>query len=314
MNKLAFGSNVAATDPIGPIGEVIKIIVNGSQPQELALARVCHTRAPGHAVTLAREAALDGVERVIVVGGDGTINEVVRGLMSVDRGLRPALGIVAHGTSNDFANSAGISMDVGLALREAMTGTPRSIDVGRLTRRADSHWFLNLATGGVLRGPRSGARTQLVGGLVYTVAGILGLPAMQSATLKVRGESFEWFGAIYAIAIGNGRSAGGGFGLCPDASVVDGELDVTIIPATLGFADVLELIDDRGVAGISAIPRFRSPWIEFEADTHLHLNIDGEPRSISGGRFEVVSRGLEVVLPSSSPLLRSCDRISPWPR
>jgi diacylglycerol kinase family enzyme len=79
------------------------------------------TTGPGHASELAQEAAAAGVGRVIAVGGDGTINEIVSGLMSVAADHRPALGVVPRGTANDFASSAGLALELGPALVQAFT-------------------------------------------------------------------------------------------------------------------------------------------------------------------------------------------------
>lgn len=266
------------------------------------------TTGPGHASELAQKAAAAGVGRVIAVGGDGTINEIVSGLMSVAADHRPALGVVPRGTANDFASSAGLALELGPALVQAFTLPVHAIDIGRFC----GEWFVNVVSGGVFSEATaavSDGLKQLMGGLAYAVAGILGLPAMRPIELQIRGETFEWAGPCYALGVGNARTAGGGFALCPGASINDGLLNLTVIPVGLGVADVAQLIDERGVAAIAAIPQFCSPWIEFATDAPLHVNLDGEPRCFSGGRVDLVARALQIVLPSNSPLL-GCGSIN----
>ncbi len=87
---------------------------------------------PTHATELARQAALDGYELVIAAGGDGTVHEVINGLMQAPAERRPRLGVIPMGSGNDFAHSIGMTIDPPRALRQIFTGTPQRIDIGRL--------------------------------------------------------------------------------------------------------------------------------------------------------------------------------------
>jgi YegS/Rv2252/BmrU family lipid kinase len=257
--------------------------------------------------TLARAVASGRGARVIVVGDDAAVNQAVGGLMSVDFARRPTLGIVPFGSLTETARDAGISHDVEQALIDAVVTPPRFVDVGRWGAR----WFLDLICGGALSETTTttAESAQIMGGLAYAVAGVMGLPAMRPVDLAIRGESFEWSGTAYAVAIGNTRTIGGGFGLCPDASMVDGELDVTVVPASLDLTDILQLIDEHGVAGVAAVRRFRSPWVELRARSRIHLDIDNELRSCCRARFDLARGGLGVVLPPSTPLLEVATRL-----
>ncbi len=317
MNELSSGPRVANT---ATQSGAVHVIVDGKHANTPALVkslaalrsrlsrRLYVQPSNRHIHALAREAAVARAERVIVVGDDGAVNQAVCGLMSVELARRPPLAIVPIGEPTEIARSAGMgsNFDAGRprldgALFEASIGIPAPVDVGRW----GSRWFLNLACGGALSDAPLGAAglSEIMGGLAYAVAGVMGLPAMRPVELAVRGESFTWSGSAYVLAIGNTRTIGGGFGLCPDASIADGELDVTIIPASLDLTDVLELIDDRGVAGVPAISRFRSPWVELRAGARVHLDVDGELRSCSRARFDLTRAALEFVLPPCSPLL-----------
>ena len=88
---------------------------------------------PTHATELARQAALDGYDMVIAMGGDGTVHEVVNGLMQVPAEQRPILGVVPGGSGNDFAHAIGIPLEADRALQHALMGSPSAVDVGLLT-------------------------------------------------------------------------------------------------------------------------------------------------------------------------------------
>src|SRR5512136_3346395 len=81
------------------------------------------TDYPGHAIELTRQAAKEGYDLVVVLGGDGTVHEVINGLMQVPKEIRPALGIVPLGSGNDFAHILGIPAESGPALLSAVNGT-----------------------------------------------------------------------------------------------------------------------------------------------------------------------------------------------
>src|SRR3546814_3665789 len=98
----------------------------------------------------------------------------------------------------------------------------------------------------------------------------------------MRGPDFAWEGNFIALGVGNGRQAGGGQALCPDALVDDGLLDVTVVPELSGevggtLATLLK--EGREAALDQAAVRARLPWLEIEAEAPLVLNLDGEPRS-----------------------------------
>ena len=87
---------------------------------------------PTHAVEMARQAALDGYELIISAGGDGTIHEIINGLMQVPAEQRPYLGIVPLGSGNDFAYAVGMKKNPAYALRQIFSGTVKAVDVGRM--------------------------------------------------------------------------------------------------------------------------------------------------------------------------------------
>src|SRR3546814_6724456 len=105
-------------------------------------------------------------------------------------------------------------------------------------------------------------------------------------------------GCVRSLAIGNGRQAGGGIPLCPDALIDDGLLDLLIVPK-------IDLTAGREPMTVRA----RSPWIEFEADEDVSISIDGEPDQVRGFRAECRSRALPVHL-GHDLLLRSEEHTS----
>lgn len=103
---------------------------------------------------------------------------------------------------------------------------------------------------------------------------------MHSACGRFGGPGFAWEGDFLALGIGNGRQAGGGHVLCPQAQVDDGLLDVCIVPASQDVVGTLGTLLSGGILGLEAVSvSARLPWLEVEAPEGLDINLDGEPLS-----------------------------------
>jgi len=267
------------------------------------------TETEGDARRFAREAAAGSASRVVVFGGDGTLNAVVSGLASSD-GHAPfagELGIVPTGTANDFATCAGIDGDSPSDIVAAMSRyRPVELDVGRVTHGGEEAMFINVATAGFGSEVSSEAPDELkavLGRVAYLVAGLSKMDELQPREATITGPEIERCVAFYLLAIGNARCAGGGMPVCPDADPTDGLFDVTIVPEGAVGATAAEVIRN-GLEGVGdAGIRFRTPWLEVRSEDALQVNLDGEPVSGTEFRFEVGPGVLKVLLPPDSPLL-----------
>jgi YegS/Rv2252/BmrU family lipid kinase len=201
------------------------------------------------AIDLARSAALAGAERVVAVGGDGTVHEVLQGLLGVPADRRPIFGLVPAGTANDFAALFDGGPDLAGWLRHALLSEPRLVDLGL----ADGVPFANTATIGVPAEVSADTPTELkatLGKLAYTVHALAVAGAAHPFGVSVSGPGFSFEGEAVAVCVCNGRQAGGGFVLAPDAELDDGLLDVLIVPrmGIAGLGDALARGPQRGAA------------------------------------------------------------------
>ena len=273
----------------------------------------------GDAERYVAEAIADGVGTIIAGGGDGTLSEVVTTL--AHRGeaadALPVLGLLPLGTANDFATAAGICAAPDVALRLVRDAPAAAIDLLKLQANGDTHWVANLASGGfgteVTTETHEGLKKWL-GGLAYVLTGLSRLGRIEPLRARLHGPDFEWEGEFIALGIGNGRQAGGGQALCPDALIDDGLLDVTIVPplegellATFGTAMTegkLAALDDVAV-------RRQLQWIEIDAADALTLNLDGEPVEAGHFRIDCVPKRLRMQLPADCPLLGNAGTVAP---
>lgn len=258
------------------------------------------------------EAIADGVDTVIAGGGDGTLSEVASALADRDQDADalPTLALLPLGTANDFATAAGLPLAPAAALAMARDGQPRRIDLLKVTAAHGHHWCANLATGGFgtqVTVETDEAMKRVLGGLAYLVTGLARLGRVEPQHARFSGPDFGWEGAFIALGLGNGRQAGGGQALCPDALLDDGLLDLTIIPELTGTvaATLGALITGGKRAALEQVAvRRRLPWVEIQADLPITLNLDGEPTTAHQFRIDCVPGRLRMHLPPGCPLLR----------
>ena len=193
----------------------VRLILNGKVAgNDVLKAAVIRQRKAGHRIEVrvtwekgdARRFVSEPgmVDLVIAAGGDGTLNEVVHGLMDLSERSRPILGIVPLGTANDFATGCGIPRDPAKALAVCMKGEAVPIDVGR----ANEHWFINAASSGFgaeITATTSPELKRLLGPAAYTVMGaILAINVHQyHGMLRLPGREITASGPV--AIVGNGR-------------------------------------------------------------------------------------------------------------
>ncbi len=273
----------------------------------------------GDAERYVAEAIADGVDTVIAGGGDGTLSEVATTLAHRDEpaDALPSLGLLPLGTANDFASACGIGAEPEAALRLLLETPALAMDLLKLDANGDAYWAANLASGGfgteVTTETHEGLK-KMLGGLAYVLTGLSKLGRIKPQSARLRGPGFEWQGEFIAMGIGNGRQAGGGQVLCPQALLDDGLLDVTIVPpldgellGTLGtaFAEGKDAALDRVAL------RRTLRWVEIEAAQPLTLNLDGEPVEAGRFRIECVPGRVRMHLPADCPLLTNPATVAP---
>lgn len=266
----------------------------------------------GDAERYVAEAIDHGVDTLIAGGGDGTLSAVAETLAhrSEPADALPSLALLPLGTANDFAAASGLP-DEPIAALELIGSRPaRPIDLLRIDADGRTWWCANVASGGF--GTQVTVETdeglkRVLGGLAYVLTGLSRLGRAEPIMARVRGPGFEWEGGFIALGIGNGRQAGGGQVLCPEALIDDGQLDLTIIPELTGefAATVGELITGGKQAALERVAtRARLTRVEVSAEQPLTLNLDGEPVDARHFRIECVPGRVRMHLPADCPLLR----------
>jgi lipid kinase YegS len=243
------------------------------------------------------------VDLLIAAGGDGTLNEVVHGLMDLPISARPILGVVPLGTANDFASGCDIPRDPEKALALCMEAPAVAIDVGK----ANERWFVNAASAGFgaqVTSTTSPDLKRLLGSAAYTLMGAILATNVHQYRGRVILPDREITGSGPVAIIGNGRQAGGGVQVAPRAFIDDGLLDVLVVrqvPATalLAAARELQQLSPDG----EYISYWQTPWVEVHSEELVPVNLDGEPTEFSSVRYEAVSKAIRVIVPPNCPLI-----------
>ncbi len=273
------------------------------------------TAHPGHATELARRAVLAGVERLIVIGGDGTLNEVACGLFPADPELgigaepiRPGIVLapVRRGTGGDLARLLGLPGRGPGLFSHLASGRVGPLDLGLCTfvgpdgqrrRRA----FVNVASFGLtgLVDEKVNASGKRFGSLSFVGSIVSALFEYRRVPVRVvvDGESFH-DGPLLLGAVGNGAYFGGGVRIAPDARLDDGRLEVVLLleagPREVGRA--LDVYSGRHVRWQSARVT-GGRVIEADADLPCLLDLDGEQPGRLSARFEVLPGAAQIMSP-----------------
>jgi len=259
----------------------------------------------GHLAELAREAALDGAELLVVVGGDGSVNEVANGLAGLGR--QPEVAIVPRGTGWDFSRTFGIPRKVDDAVHVALEGDVRTIDVGRASYRA---WdgsdattsFANVASAGMSGAiaQRANETTKALGGKAsYLWATFAVFSGWEATEIEVVVDGERRTGRMFDVVVANGRFFGGGLQICPEAEPDDGLFDVL----TIGDVTKRDLVLTmpkmyRG----THLPHpkaelLRGSSVTVTSETPLPIELDGEQPGTTPVRFDTLPRALRVRVP-----------------
>jgi lipid kinase YegS len=296
------------------VSRKVHLILNGKVVGNDALrAAVVRQREDGHRIEIrvtrekgdARRFVSETGEAdlLIAAGGDGTLNEVVHGLMDLSIDVRPVLGVVPLGTANDFATGCDIPRDPEKALALCIEGESVPIDVGK----ANERWFLNAASAGFgaeVTATTSSELKRLLGSAAYTVMGAILAVNVHQYHGRLTLPDREITGSGPLAIIGNGRQTGGGVQVAPRAFIDDGLLDVLVIrqiptTALLTAARELQQLSSDG----EYISYWQTPWVEVHPEEVIPVNLDGEPVEFSSVRYEAVSKAIRVIVPPNCPLL-----------
>jgi len=274
-----------------------------------ATYEVIRTQCTGHATQIARASES---RNVVAVGGDGTVNEVANGIM----GSRKTLGVIPTGSGNDFVKSVGIPRRLQSCIDILRALNVRRIDAGMVrvgnfdngsTIYASQRYFVN----GVGIGFDASVAQRVSeisyqrGTLLYLVAVLQILGKFKVPEFRISADGYSTTGKRLLIAAGNGKSAGGGFYLTPEATVDDGRLDVCMIQ-DVSVLTILGLIP-KVLSGKrlehKAVSYLRTASLQVESNDLFKVHADGEVvgRDVNGVQLGVEPGAILMIGPRGGP-------------
>jgi len=278
------GKAIVIVNPKAGRGKLAPKLEVAARTRDVDIASTTH---PGHATELAQRARASGVDLVIAAGGDGTIHEVVNGLLADgDDATVPALGIVSGGSGDDYAKTFAIPDEPSAALELALSEkAPRIVDAGLITYRTGSgeaeRFFCNIAEVGI--GPevvdRASRMPRRLGGAVYFAGFCLTLPVYKRRTAQIGMDDKAYDGPLTNLVVAIGQVFGGGMRVAPQADPSDALFDVQI-----QFGSKWDY-----VAGIAKVYRgTHLPHPRIREERAAHVEITCEPPALIEADGEVL--------------------------
>ncbi|MDD4179568.1 MAG: diacylglycerol kinase family lipid kinase [Candidatus Margulisbacteria bacterium] len=268
------------------------------------------TKGTAHATFLTGKALYDGHERIIAIGGDGTLNEVVNGFYAEDKKISPnaILGYLPSGTGEDFSQTLGIK---GLSLAERVNrlldGGRKTVDIGVATyRREDgsliTRRFINEASVGFtsIVAKKVNESSKFLGSYPSYVLGILrSLMKLEHSRVKVVVDGREYFnGDTFMVNVSNGKYFGGSLKIAPQAEIDDGWLEIVVVER-MGRLEIIGNMANvyKGThLDNPKIRHTRGKEIVITSSENVYVEMDGEPVGLVGAKFRLLEKELNFIL------------------
>jgi len=280
-------------------------------------SEIVFTNGPEEAIELAEES--ENFDTICFVGGDGTLNEVVNGVMKIPEEKRPKIGIIPVGTGNDFIKTIGIPKDIDKAIDIILNGKTKKLDVVLCTfknfegKEVKRH-YINITEFGM-----GGEVANLVnkygkifrGTIPFLIFAIICNFTYKNKKVRIKTDSeqeeFRDFSAkIRVVAVANGRFYGGGMQIAPFADVEDGLLDIVVVK-DMNSIETLKSIPllYQGEKGFEKAKKtkkvlyFRARTVEVEADEKdkIMIEMEGEVPGHTPKKFEIIPKGIDFIVP-----------------
>lgn len=265
------------------------------------------TAGPGHATELTCAAIDAGARRFIVVGGDGTMNEVVNGIFGKHNipTREFVLGMISVGTGNDWGRMFSVPNDYEGAVQTIRNGKTFFQDAGLVrfyqNEKQSSRYFINIAGLGfdavVVRKSNMQKLNKRSGAVVYFKNLLTTLASYRHTHTRVQIDDTVLIDDVFTISIGIGKFTGGGMMQTPHAVADDGYFDLTVVRRMkkMEILRSLKMLYDGTILEHPKVSGFRGRKIFIDSNPPIHLEVDGESLGVSPIEMEILSRKIQVI-------------------
>jgi diacylglycerol kinase (ATP) len=263
------------------------------------------TEAPGQAIDIAREGVAQGYDMVVAVGGDGTINEVVNGLMEPGgTQARAILGVVITGRGSDFARTIGVPSDWGEACARLTGQRTMTVDLGLVEFESEggrrTRYFVNVGGGGFDGevAHRANRAPNFMGGTIpYLSSLVTTLFAYRNKAVELTLDDQDPISMVAnSVVVANCQYFGGGMRVAPDADPNDGLFDVIVIGDIdkIEFLMTVPKVYDGTHITHPQVDTYRAKRVEVRSEEPLLLQVEGEVCGHTPLTFEIVPAALQI--------------------
>lgn len=258
--------------------------------------KIVYTKEIGHATDIAKKYSSEDDYRIYAVGGDGTLNEVLNGMV----GSNSSLGCIPGGTGNDFIRSEVKKFDRKRILKDTILGEEEEVDVGIVNER----YFLNIASIGfdanvVVNANKFKNIRGIPSKFAYILSVIYTAKNFDHIKSKIIIDGEELDKEVFLFAAANGRFYGGGIEIAPKADFRDGLFDI-VFATNMTFAKIMKFLPSalRGKhLDFKEVECFRGKKIEISSDQPVFLNIDGEIKAMTKAIFNMSDKKVKLIIP-----------------
>lgn len=260
---------------------------------------IVYTKEEGHATYLARKYSAKDNYRIYAVGGDGTLNEVLNGMM----GSGSALGCIPGGSGNDFIRSIVKTFNRKQILMNTILGQVEEIDVATI----DGRYFINIASMGfdanvVLNGQAFKGHKILPNKFAYLASVVKTAMEFSNTKLRIVVDEEVIEAEAFMVAVANGQSYGGGVRIAPEADIKDGLLDVIIVQ-DITLSKIMRFLP-IAIAGKhlhrEEVTLLRGKNVELYAEEPTYVNIDGEIEARRGIKISIGNEKVKFIMPKQT--------------
>lgn len=265
------------------------------------------TERKGHAIELTNQAIREGFRKIIVVGGDGTLNEVINGIFLQDYcpTTEMTIGLIPVGTGNDWGKMFGIPLVYEGAVKVIKESKTLIHDVGVVSYHTSNElhkrYFINIAGLGfealVVKKTNKQKDKGHSNKAIYFLNLLTSLVSYRKTTAEITIDGSTSRARIFSINVGNGRYCGGGMRQTPEALPDDGLLDVTVI-REMGRLEIirnLKLLYDGTILSHPKVDGYRTKNIRISTDSLLYAEADGELLGHTPAEFSIIPASVKVV-------------------
>jgi len=259
-----------------------------------------------HAIELAKQATENGCDYLVAIGGDGTLNEVINGMLQSNMPANdyPAIGLLPHGSANDFARTARISNSIEELIELIQSNTTQKIDLGKIIiqQTQKTRYFINIAgvgLGSEVAQNLEQSSSVLGPGFNYFKHIIKGFLSYAKKEVSCTSSTWQWKGKLLQMVVANGRYYGNAIYIAPDAKLSDGQFQVAIF-GDLSIWDYLKNFGNlkKGVKiNLPQVSYYDTNEVLLESNDSCGIEADGEYVGLAPATITVLPNAICFLMP-----------------